>query len=136
MEGIPGEKIIGKILLFLSIIDSKSTSFYQGFNTRLVATLDSKDGKKRTKLQFENDMGIDFVLNNGGWIFSTENFGKFKVSDQKKMLSQITSSIADTLFKTEIISDCTCLPVHGLHGQHKCVNKSTTFLPNKKPKAP
>lgn len=117
VEGIPGEKIIG-------------------FNTRLVATLDSKDGKKRTKLQFENDMGIDFVLNNGGWIFSTENFGKFKVSDQKKMLSQITSSIADTLFKTEIISDCTCLPVHGLHGQHKCVNKSTTFLPNKKPKAP
>ncbi|KAH8265029.1 hypothetical protein KR026_004353 [Drosophila bipectinata] len=116
VEGIPGEKIIG-------------------FNSRLVATLDSKDVKKRAKLHFENDMGIDFVLNNGGWIFSTQNFDKFKVSDQKKMLSQITSSIADTLFKTEIISDCQCLPVHGLHGQHKCINKSTTFLPNKKPKA-
>ncbi|XP_017126038.2 apolipophorins [Drosophila elegans] len=116
LEGVPAEKLIG-------------------FNSRLVATVDGKDNKKRTKLQFDNDMGIDFVLNNGGWVFATQNFEKLKESDQKKMLKQITSSLADTLFKTEIVSECRCLPVHGLHGQHKCVIKSSSFVANKKPKA-
>ncbi|KAH8342748.1 hypothetical protein KR084_005641, partial [Drosophila pseudotakahashii] len=116
LEGVPAEKLIG-------------------FNSRLVATVDGKDQKKRSKLQFDNDMGIDFVLNNGGWVFATQNFDKLKAADQKKMLNQITSSLADTLFKTEIVSDCRCLPVHGLHGQHKCVIKSSTFVATKKPKA-
>ena len=116
LEGVLSEKLIG-------------------FNSRLVATVDGKDSKKRTKLQFDNDMGIDFVLNNGGWVFATQNFEKLKASDQKKMLNQITSSLADTLFKTEIVSDCRCLPIHGLHGQHKCVIKSSTFVANKKAKS-
>uniref|UniRef100_A0A6P4EQ48 LOW QUALITY PROTEIN: apolipophorins-like n=1 Tax=Drosophila rhopaloa TaxID=1041015 RepID=A0A6P4EQ48_DRORH len=116
LEGVPAENLLG-------------------FNSRLVATVDGKDNKKRTKLQFDNDMGIDFVLNNSGWVFATQNFEKFKESDQKKMLNQITSSIADTLFKTEIVSDCRCQPSHGLHGQHKCVIKSSTFVETKKPKA-
>ncbi|XP_017962594.1 apolipophorins, partial [Drosophila navojoa] len=116
VEGVPAEKLAG-------------------FNARLVATLDGKDNKKRAKLQFENDMGIDFVLNNGGWAFNTQNFDKLKAGDQKKLLNQVTSSIADTLFKTETISECRCLPVHGLHGQHKCQIKSSTFVPNKKPKS-
>lgn len=116
LEGVSAEKLIG-------------------FNSRLVATLDGKDNKKRIKLQFDNDMGIDFVLNSGGWVFATQNFEKLKASDQKKMLNQITSSLADTLFKTEITSDCRCLPVHGLHGQHKCTIKSSTFVATKKPKA-
>ncbi|KAH8256440.1 hypothetical protein KR032_007301, partial [Drosophila birchii] len=106
-----------------------------GFNSRLVATVDGKDNKKRAKLQFDNDMGVDFVLNNGGWVFATQNFDKLKQPDQKKMLSQITTSIADTLYKTEIVSDCRCLPIHGLYGQHKCTIKSSSFLPNKKAKA-
>ncbi|XP_039496507.1 apolipophorins [Drosophila santomea] len=106
-----------------------------GFNSRLVATVDGKDSKKRTKLQFDNDMGIDFVLNNGGWVFATQNFEKLKTSEQKKMLNQITSSLADTLFKTEIVSECRCLPIHGLHGQHRCVIKSSSFVATKKPKA-
>ncbi|XP_016944042.2 apolipophorins [Drosophila suzukii] len=116
LEGVPAEKLIG-------------------FNSRLVATLDGKDQKKRAKLQFDNDMGIDFVLNNGGWVFATQNFDKLKAADQRKMLNQITSSLADTLFKTEIVSECRCLPIHGLHGQHKCVIKSSTFVATKKPKA-
>ncbi|EDW83617.1 uncharacterized protein Dwil_GK13707 [Drosophila willistoni] len=116
LEGVPAEKLVG-------------------FNSRLVATTENKDNKKRTKLQFENDMGIDFVLNNGGWVFDTQNFDKLKAPEQKKVLNQVTSSIADTLFKTEIVSDCRCWPAHGLHGQHKCAIKSSTFVPNKKPKA-
>ncbi|KAH8292623.1 hypothetical protein KR054_009042, partial [Drosophila jambulina] len=116
LEGVTAEKLIG-------------------FNSRLVATVDGKDNKKRAKLQFDNDMGIDFVLNNGGWVFATQNFDKLKEPDQKKMLGQITTSIADTLYKTEIVSDCRCLPIHGLHGQHKCAIKSSSFLPNKKVKA-
>ncbi|KAH8384937.1 hypothetical protein KR200_008808, partial [Drosophila serrata] len=116
LEGVTAEKLIG-------------------FNSRLVATVDGKDNKKRAKLQFDNDMGIDFVLNNGGWVFATQNFEKLKQPDQKKMLGQITTSIADTLYKTEIVSDCRCLPIHGLHGQHKCAIKSSSFLPNKKAKA-
>ncbi|KAH8272507.1 hypothetical protein KR044_012208, partial [Drosophila immigrans] len=115
LEGVPAEKLVG-------------------FNTRLVATLDGKDNKKRSKLQFENDMGIDFVLNNGGWAFATQNFDKLKTPDQKKVLNQVTSSIADTLFKTETVSDCRCVPVAGLFSQHKCAIKSTSFVPNKKPK--
>ncbi|BFG06654.1 apolipophorins [Drosophila madeirensis] len=115
LEGVPDEKLVG-------------------FNSRLIATLDGKDNKKRTKLQFESDMGIDFVLNNGGWVFATQNFDNLKAPEQRKFLNQVTSSIADTLFKTDVISDCRCLPVHGLHGQHKCVIKSSSFIPNKKPK--
>lgn len=103
-----------------------------GFNSRLVATLDGKDAKKRAKLQFHNDMGIDFVLNSGGWVFATQNIDKLKPQEQKKALNQITTSIADTLFKTEIVTDCRCLPIHGIHAQHKCVIKSSNFLPNKK----
>ncbi|KAH8385447.1 hypothetical protein KR009_008149, partial [Drosophila setifemur] len=116
LEGVPAEKLIG-------------------FNSRLVATIDGKDNKRRTKLQFSNDMGIDFVLNNGGWVFATQNFEKLKTSDQKKMLAQITSSIADTLFKTEIISECRCLPIHGIYGHHRCNIKASNFVPNKKQKA-
>ncbi|XP_017062686.2 apolipophorins [Drosophila eugracilis] len=116
LEGVSAEKLIG-------------------FNSRLSATIDGKDSKKRTKLQFDNDMGIDFVLNNGGWVFATQNFEKLKGSDQKKMLNQIVTSVADTLFKTELVSECRCLPFEGLHGHHKCIIKSSTFVPNKKPKA-
>ncbi|KAL7726791.1 hypothetical protein ACLKA6_001504 [Drosophila palustris] len=116
LEGVPAEKLVG-------------------FNARLVATLDGKDNKKRPKLQFENDMGIDFVLNNGGWAFATQNFDKLKAVDQKKLLNQVTSSIADTLFKTETVSDCRCQPVSGLFAQHKCAIKSSSFVPNKKVKA-
>ncbi|KAM7341379.1 retinoid- and fatty-acid binding glycoprotein apolipophorin [Cochliomyia hominivorax] len=116
LEGVPSEKLVG-------------------FNSRLVATLDGKDAKKRAKLQFHNDMGIDFVLNNGGWVFATQNFEQLKPQEQKKALNQITTSLADTLFKTEIVTDCRCLPVHGIHAQHKCVIKSSNFVPNKKVKA-
>lgn len=115
LEGIPAEKLIG-------------------FNSRLVATLDGKDAKKRQKLQFDTDMGIDFVLNSGGWVFGTQNFDSLKPAEQKKALNQVTSSIADTLFKTEIVSDCRCLPVGGLHANHYCTVKSSNFLPNKKAK--
>lgn len=116
LEGVPNEKLVG-------------------FNSRLVATLDGKDAKKRAKLQFHNDMGIDFVLNNGGWVFATQNFEQLKAQEQKKALNQITTSLADTLFKTEIVSDCRCLPVKGIHAQHKCVIKTSNFVPNKKVKA-
>lgn len=80
-------------------------------------------------------MGIDFVLNNGGWVFATQNFEQLKPQEQKKALNQITTSLADTLFKTEIVTDCRCLPVHGIHAQHKCVIKTSNFVPNKKVKA-
>lgn len=116
LEGVPTEKLVG-------------------FNSRLIATLDGKDAKKRSKLQFHNDMGIDFVLNNGGWVFATQSFEQWKPVEQKKALNQITTSLADTLYKTEIVTDCFCLPVHGIHAQHKCVIKSSSFVPNKKPKA-
>ncbi|XP_037949955.1 apolipophorins-like [Teleopsis dalmanni] len=116
LEGVADEKLIG-------------------FNSRLVATVDGKDAKKRSKLQFENNLGIDVVLNNGGWIFNTQNFDTLNPQDKKKMLNQVTNSIADTLFKTDIVSECKCLPVLGLYAQHKCSIKSSTFLPNKKIKA-
>lgn len=115
LEGVPAEKLVG-------------------FNSRLLATLDGKDNKKRLKLQFHNDMGIDFVLDNGGWVFSTHHFDMLNPEDQRKMINQITNTIADTLFKTEIVNDCKCVSVHGLHAQHRCSIKSSTFVPNKKPK--
>ncbi|KAH8376016.1 hypothetical protein KR093_004804, partial [Drosophila rubida] len=111
LEGVPAEKLVGKL-----------------------ATLDGKDNKKRSKLQFESDMGIDFVLNNGGWAFTTNNFDKLKTPEQRKVLNHVVSSIADTLFKTETVSDCRCVPLAGLFGQHKCAIKSTNFVPNKKSK--
>lgn len=97
--------------------------------------MDGKDTKKRPKLQFRNGLGIDLVLNNGGWVFATQNFGDLKPQEQKKALSQVTNSISDTLFKTDIVSDCQCVLKSGLHPQHKCVIKSSNFVPNKKVKA-
>ncbi|XP_011200405.1 apolipophorins [Bactrocera dorsalis] len=116
VENIPKEKLVG-------------------FNSRLIATLDGKDAKKRQKLQFRNDIGIDFALNNGGWVFTTENFDQLKPNEQKKALNQVVNTLADTLFRTEIVSECECEVVHGLHAQHRCVIKSSNFLPNKKLKA-
>ena len=80
-------------------------------------------------------MGIDFVLNNGGWVFTTQNFEQLNPQEQKKALNQITTSLADTLFKTELVVFCRCLPVKGVHAQHKCVIKTSNFVPNKKVKA-
>ncbi|XP_050339177.1 apolipophorins [Bactrocera neohumeralis] len=116
VENIPKEKLVG-------------------FNSRLIATLDGKDAKKRQKLQFGNDIGIEFALNNGGWVFTTENFDQLKPNEQKKALNQVVNTLADTLFRTEIVSECECEVVHGLHAQHRCVIKSSNFLPNKKLKA-
>ncbi|XP_053968224.1 apolipophorins [Anastrepha ludens] len=116
MEGISKEKIVG-------------------FNSRLIATLDGKDAKKRQKLQFQNDIGIDFVLDNGGWVFTTQNFDQLKPNEQKKTFNQVVNTLADTLFRTEIVSECECEAPHGLHAQHRCVIKSSTFLPNKKIKS-
>ncbi|XP_036335347.1 apolipophorins isoform X1 [Rhagoletis pomonella] len=116
VEGIPKEKLVG-------------------FNSRLIATLDGKDAKKRQKLQFENDVGIDFVLDNGGWVFSTQNFDQLKPNEQKKTLNQVVNTLADTLFRTEIVSECACEAAHGLHAQHRCVIQSSTFLPSKKVKS-
>ncbi|XP_053967845.1 apolipophorins-like [Anastrepha ludens] len=116
MEGISKEKIVG-------------------FNSRLIATLDGKDAKKRQKLQFQNDIGIDFVLDNGGWVFTTQNFDQLKPNEQKKTFNQVVNTLADTLFRTEIVNECECEAPHGLHAQHRCVIKSSTFLPNKKIKS-
>uniref|UniRef100_A0A1A9WQC0 Vitellogenin domain-containing protein n=1 Tax=Glossina brevipalpis TaxID=37001 RepID=A0A1A9WQC0_9MUSC len=116
LEGVETEKLIG-------------------FNSRLIATLDGKDAKKRQKLQYESDMCIDFVLNKGGWVFTTQNFDKLKPQDQTKMLNQIANSVSDALFKTEMVSECRCMPIYGIHSQHKCIVKSTTFVANKKVKA-
>lgn len=106
-----------------------------GFNSRLVATLDGKDAKKRQKLQYESSKSIDFVLNKGGWIFNMQHFEQLKPPDHIKVLNQVANSIADTLFKTEMVSKCSCMPIYGIHSQHKCVVKSTHFVANKKVKS-
>uniref|UniRef100_A0A1B0BIE9 Vitellogenin domain-containing protein n=1 Tax=Glossina palpalis gambiensis TaxID=67801 RepID=A0A1B0BIE9_9MUSC len=116
LEGVEAEKLIG-------------------FNSRLVATLDGKDAKKRQKLQYESSKSIDFVLNKGGWIFDMQNFEELKPPDHIKVLNQVANSIADTLFKTEMVSKCSCMPIYGIHSQHKCVVKSTHFVANKKVKS-
>lgn len=106
-----------------------------GFNSRIVATTEGKDAKKRQKLKFKKDMGIDFVLENNGWVFAMQNFDALSGDDQKKAyLNQVTSSISDTLFKTETVSECKCVKSHGLHAEHKCKIVSSNFLPNKRPK--
>uniref|UniRef100_A0A1A9ZJX4 Vitellogenin domain-containing protein n=1 Tax=Glossina pallidipes TaxID=7398 RepID=A0A1A9ZJX4_GLOPL len=116
LEGVEPEKLIG-------------------FNSRLVATLDGKDAKKRQKLQYESSKSIDFVLNKGGWIFNMQHFEQLKPPDHTKVLNQVANSIADTLFKTEMVSKCSCMPIYGIHSQHKCVVKSTHFVANKKVKS-
>lgn len=116
VEGVPTEKLVG-------------------FNSRIVATTEGKDAKKRQKLKFKKDMGIDFVLENNGWVFAMQNFDALSGDDQKKAyLNQVTSSISDTLFKTETVSECKCVKSHGLHAEHKCKIVSSNFLPNKRPK--
>lgn len=116
VEGVPSEKLVG-------------------FNSRIVATTEGKDAKKRQKLKFKQDMGVDFVLQNNGWVFAAQNFDAITADDQKKAyLNQVTSSIADTLFKTEIVSECKCMKSRGLHAEHKCKIVSSNFMPNKRPK--
>lgn len=116
IEGYPTEKLVG-------------------FNSRIVATTEGKDAKKRQKLQFKKDIGTDFVLENNGWVFALQNFDALSADDQKKAyLNQVTSSISDTLFKTETVSECKCVKSHGLHAEHKCKIVSSNFLPNKRPK--
>lgn len=115
VDGVPPEKLVG-------------------FNSRIIATTEGRDVKKRQKLKFSNDMGIDFVLQNNGWVFATQNFEAIPSEDQKKFVNQVTSSIADTLFKTDIVSECKCVASYGLHAEHVCSIKSSNFVPNKRPK--
>ncbi|XP_067614107.1 apolipophorins-like isoform X2 [Eurosta solidaginis] len=116
VEGIPRDKVIG-------------------FNSRLIATMDGKDAKKRQKLHYENNKGIEFVLQNGGWVFSTQNFDQLKPNEQKRNLNQVANTLADTLFRTEIVAECECETLHGLYAKHQCNIKSSNFVPNKKIKA-
>lgn len=97
--------------------------------------LDGKDLKKRSKLQYDDSLGVELVLDGGGWVFPTQNFDNLKANDQKKYVNQVVNSVADTAAKTEIMADCRCLPVHGIHAKHRCVTKSIQFVANKKAKA-
>jgi len=94
-----------------------------GFNNKLVAPLRGpKDAKRRHQLKYESNVGIGNVLQSGGWVFDLNKFNALlNEDDRKSFVHQLTSAIAENLFRTEITGNCRCITFDGLTGSTSCV---------------
>lgn len=75
------------------------------------------------KLKYEPDMGIDLTRQRG-YVFNLNNYG----TDKKKFVGIAAYVLADTIARTEVISDCKCYYRNGLYPTVGCVAKETQFL--------
>uniref|UniRef100_T1GCS0 Vitellogenin domain-containing protein n=1 Tax=Megaselia scalaris TaxID=36166 RepID=T1GCS0_MEGSC len=94
-----------------------------GFNSKLIVPLKGpKDAKKRANLKYTPNVSIENVLQSGGWVFDFNKFTALSnANDKKSFVHQLTSSIAENLFRTEISGNCKCLTYDGLTGVNSCL---------------
>lgn len=105
--------------------------FIKGFNNKLIAPLKGpKDAKKRLSLKYTPNVSIENVLQSGGWVFDLNKFNELSnENDRKSFVHQLSSAIAENLFRTEITGNCRCLTYDGLNGATSCLvvkNVNTT----------
>lgn len=81
-----------------------------------------KDAKKRPHLKYTSNVGIENVLQSGGWVFDLNKFIVLSnEGDRKSFVHQLTSAIAENLFRTEITGNCRCITFDGLTGSSSCL---------------
>lgn len=81
-----------------------------------------KDAKKRPLLKYTSNVSIGNVLQSGGWVFDLNKFYELSSEDDREaFVHQLTSAIAENLFRTEITGKCNCFSYDGLSGSTSCV---------------
>lgn len=73
-------------------------------------------------MKYTPNVSIENVLQSGGWVFDFNKFTALSnANDKKSFVHQLTSSIAENLFRTEISGNCKCLTYDGLTGVNSCL---------------
>lgn len=75
------------------------------------------------ELKYEQDMGVDLTRQRG-YVFNLNNYE----TDKKKFTGAVAYVLADTIARTEIVSDCKCKIEKGLYGDVKCLAKESQLL--------
>jgi hypothetical protein len=75
------------------------------------------------KLKYKSDMGVDLTRQRG-YVFNLNNYA----TDKKKFSGVVAYVLADSIARTEVISDCTCRLEKGLYPATRCLAKETQLL--------
>lgn len=82
----------------------------------------------RKNLKFEDDLGIELVENSNGYVFSLTNYFDKPQNARKPFIQIVSSSLADSLARTEIESECVCKLKYGLFAEEECKMQSVTVV--------
>lgn len=75
------------------------------------------------KMKYADDMGVDLTKQRG-YVFNLNNYN----TDKKKFVSVVSYVLADTISRTEVISECKCELRDGVYPETKCEAKSSQLL--------
>lgn len=75
------------------------------------------------KLKYKSDMGVDLTRQRG-YVFNINNYA----TDKKKFVGVVGYVLADSIARTEVVSDCKCYFRSGIYPNAGCVAKSTQLL--------
>lgn len=75
------------------------------------------------KMKYVDDMGIDLTKQRG-YVFNLNTYN----TDKKKFVGVVSYVLADTIARTEVISECSCELNGGIYPISKCETKSTQLL--------
>jgi len=75
------------------------------------------------KLKYEQDMGVDLTRQRG-YVFNLNNYA----TDKKKFVGVAAYVLADSIARTEVVSECKCYFRNGIYPNVGCVSKSTQLL--------
>jgi len=113
IEGKPAEKIVG--------FSKRAIAFQNGLSNR------------NKKLEYDHAAIIDRLIEDDNVVFSLDNFKQLKSPEQKNaFVTQVSTMLADQLYKTEITSNCLCSLKYGLHGESTCEKQSYEYVQAKK----
>lgn len=111
-----------------------------GFNKKNAIGYQSEGKKKgiintpelRRNINYDQDIGIDTVLDSHGFVFNLNAFNALKPGQRKFFHQSIASALADNLSRNEITSDCTCILKDGLFAEESCNVQSRKVIQPKK----
>lgn len=75
------------------------------------------------KLKYKSDMGVDLTRQRG-YVFNLNNYA----TDKKKFTGIVSFVLADSIARTEVVSDCKCGLDSGIYPETRCFARSTQLL--------
>lgn len=104
-----------------------------GFNSNVALLINEKKRPNmgsvdvNNKLKYEQDMGVDLTRQRG-YVFNLNNYA----TDKKKFVGVAGYVLADSIARTEVVSECKCYFRNGIYPNVGCISKSTQLLAPKK----